>query len=528
MGKVITAKEAAALIPDGATVANTSMTICGFAEEVAIAVEERFKETSHPQNITYIHATGNGDWDKKGMNHYAHEGLIKKIISGHVGASPDMAKLVEENKIEAYFLPQGVVCQLYRSIAGKKPGVITKVGIGTFIDPRVEGGKVTTKCQEDLVTLIEINDEKWLHFKNIPIDVAILRGTYADENGNISFDKEAVLLEFLPMAIAAKNSGGIVIVEVESVVKNGTLNPKDVRVPGYLVDYVVVARPENIMQTVLHKYEPALSGQIKVPSNQVKPLPFDIRKIIARRCAMELDFDGIINLGIGMPDGVGTIAAEEGVNEGLKLTTEIGTFGGVPLAGKVFGTSINPESVIPMDEMFDFYDGGGLDLAVLGLAQTDKFGNVNVSKFGTKAMGPGGFINISQNCKKVVFCGTFTNRSEIKIENNKLVILKEGTGRKFIEKVEQITYNAQYAKKSGQEILFVTERAVFTVEEGELSLIEIAPGIDLDNDILALMDFKPRISPDLKEMKREMFQPEWGGLKRILESKMKASRLITI
>lgn len=528
MGKVISAKEAAELIPDGATVANTSMTICGFAEEIAIAVEARFKETGHPKNITYMHATGNGNWDKKGMNHYAHEGLVKKVISGHVGASPDMAKLVEEDKIEAYFLPQGVVCQLYRSIAGKKPGVITKVGLGTFIDPRVEGGKVTTKCQEDIVKLIELDGEEWLHFKNFPINVAILRGTYADENGNTTFDKEAVLLEFLPMALAAKNSGGIVIVEVESVVKSGTLNPKDVRVPGYLVDYVVVAKPENVMQTVLHKYEPALSGQTKIPTDQMKPLPFDTRKIIARRCAMELDFDAIINLGIGMPDGVGTIAAEEGVHESLKLTTEIGTFGGVPLAGKVFGTSLNPESVIPMDEMFDFYDGGGLDLAVLGLAQTDQYGNVNVSKFGPKAMGPGGFINISQNCKKVVFCGTFTNRSDIKIENNQLVIQKEGSGRKFIENVEQITYNAQYAEKLGQEILFVTERAVFTVEGGELTLIEIAPGIDLDTDILALMDFKPRISPNLKEMDRDMFQPEWGGLKRILDKKSNSSKLMTV
>lgn len=519
MNKVITADQAAAFIKDGDTVLWTTAGLCGFCEEVAIALENRFRKTASPRNLTIVHDCGCGDMKTRGMNHFAYEGLVKRLISGHIGQAPAMGQVISENKIEAYLLPQGVLAHMWRQIAGKKPGVITKVGLGTYIDPRLEGGKATPCTTEELIKLIELEGEEWLLYKTFPVNVAVIRGTTADEKGNLTMDKEALLLEALPMAQAVKNSGGIVIAQVEYLTQNHTLHPKAVKVPGVLIDYIVVAKPENHMQTMGTVFNPALAGDTKVPLASLPPLPFDARKIIARRAAMELKPNTIINLGIGVPDGIGSVAAEEGIANLLTLTTELGTYGGMPASGADFATAYNAEAIIEHEAQFDFYDGGGLDLAFLGLAQTDAGGNLNVSKFGSKVVGPGGFINITQNSKKVVFCGTFTNGAEIQFEDGKVKVLKEGKTRKFVNQVDQITFSGQYAQKVGQPVLYVTERGVFTLEEGQLTLVEIAPGIDLERDILAAMDFKPRISPALKEMHGEIFRENWGQLRLFIEAK---------
>lgn len=518
MTKVISAAKAAELIKDGDTVAASGFGLSCWAEEMGISIEERFLQTGHPQNLTVMHSSAVGNRRDKGMSHLGYEGLVKRWIGGIAIASPGMARLIEEDKCEAYNLPQGVITQLYREIAAKRPGVITKVGMGTFVDPRVEGGKMSPSTKEDIVKVIEIEGDEWLYYKSFPIQVGLIRGTTADENGNLTLEKEGLHMEVLPIAQAVRNSGGIVIAQVETVAKNGTLSPKDIKVPGILVDYVVVAKPENHFQTENTYYNPAFSGQVKIPVGGIEPLPLDERKVIARRSAAELLPNTILNLGVGIPASVGTIAAEEDVSDQLMLTTEAGSIGGVPAGLKDFGHAYNSEAIVDHDSQFDFYDGGGIDLSVLGLAQTDQFGNVNVSKFGSRVAGCGGFINISQSAKKLVFAGTFTAGGlQVKVENGKLQIVQEGKAKKFIKNVQQITFSGAYASEIHQPVVYVTERAVFELLEGKMTLTELAPGVDLQKDILAQMEFAPVISPNLKEMDAGIFEESWGKLRSIIE-----------
>lgn len=517
MSKVISAQQSAELIKDGSTVAWTTAGLCSFAEEVATAIENRFLETGHPRDLTLTHSCGCGDHKTRGMNHFGHEGLPKKIIAGHIGEAPRLGKLVAENKVECHLLPQGVITHQWRQMAGKKIGVITKVGLGTYVDPRLEGGKISDITKDDIVELINVDGEEYLYYKTWPVDVAVIRGTTADENGNMTMDKEALFLEALSLATAVKNNGGIVIAQVEYLAKPGTLHPKRVKVPGVLVDYIVIAKPENHMQTKKTYYDPALAGECKMPLGSKEPIALDERKVIARRAAMELRPNITLNLGIGMPDGVGAVAAEEGVTEMLTMTTELGNFGGMPAGGPDFPATYNSECTVDHPYMFDYYDGGGLDLCVLGLAQTDKLGNLNVSKFGPNVVGPGGFVNISSAAKKVVFVGTMTaGGAEYEIKDGTIKILKEGKVKKFVNEVNQITFSGPQAFKSGRPIYYVTERAVFTLEGGEMTLIEIAPGLDVEKDVIAAMEFRPRISKDLKEMPREIFEPQWGNLKELI------------
>lgn len=519
MSKVISAASAAELIKDGDTVAASGFGLSCWAEEMGISIEERFLNTGHPQNLTVMHASAVGNRRDKGMSHLGHEGLIKRWIGGIAIASPGMAKLIEEDKCEAYNLPQGVITQLYREIAAKRPGVITKVGMGTFVDPRVEGAKMSPSTKEDIVKVVELDGEEWLFYKSFPINVALIRGTVADENGNLTLEKEGLHMEVLPIAQAARNSGGIVIAQVESVAKAGTLNPKDIAVPGILVDHIVVAKPENHFQTENTQYNPAFSGHIKVPLESVPALPLDERKVIARRSAAELVPNTILNLGVGIPVNVSTVSAEEGVSDQLILTTEAGSIGGVPAGLKDFGHAYNSEAIVDHHAQFDFYDGGGIDLSVLGLAQTDQFGNVNVSKFGTRVAGCGGFINISQAAKKLVFAGTFTAGGlEVKVSDGKLHIIQEGKAKKFIKQVQQITFSGKYASEIKQPVIYVTERAVFELIDGKLTLTEIAPGVDLKTHILDQMEFTPAIVEDLKEMDPGMFEEHWGKLKDIVSA----------
>ncbi|HOP48173.1 MAG TPA: CoA-transferase [Desulfobacteraceae bacterium] len=519
-GKVVTAEEAVDLIRDGDTIVTAGFVGAGFAEEIAIHLKERFLKTGRPRNLTLTYPAGQGDGKAKGLNHLAIEGLVGRIICGHTGLTPGLGELVNANKIFAYNIPMGALVQLYRDIAAGKPGNLTHVGLGTFIDPRINGGKLNelTRSQgEDLIKVMNVEGKDYLFYKAFPINVAFLRGTTADTDGNITMEKEALTLDALAMAMAARNSGGIVIVQVERTAERGTLNARQVKIPGILVDCVVVARPENHWQTFGEPYSPAYSCEIKVPMQEIPPMEMSARKIIVRRAAFELKPNSIVNLGIGMPEGVSQVANEERILEYSTLTAESGMIGGLPMGGLNFGTGINIDALIDEPYQFDFYNGGGLDIAFLGMAQSDEEGNVNVSKFGPRFTGPGGFIDISQNAKKLCFVGMFTAGGlKTSAEDGRLRIDQEGRERKFVRQVEQKTFSGRYASDNQQTVLYITERCVFSLCEEGLELIEIAPGIDLETQILALMDFKPVMRRPPKLMDSRIFRLPPMGIKEDL------------
>lgn len=516
-GKVVSAEEAIRVIHNGDTIVVGGFVGTGVPEEVLKALENQFLATCFPKELTLVYTAGIGDKGEKGVNRLGHQGMLKRVIGGHWGLAPKLQKLALDAQIEAYNLPQGVISHMYRDIAAKNPRTISSVGLGTYVDPRHGGGKINEITTEDMVELIRFDDKDYLAYKTFPINVAILRGTTADTDGNVTMEKEALILDTMQMAMATKNSGGFVIVQVERIAEKGTLRSKEVKIPGILVDCIVVSKPENHWQTFVEQYNPSYSGEIKIPIQNIPSMEMSERKIIARRAAFELKPNSVVNLGIGMPEGIASVANEEKIIEYLTLTAEPGVIGGVPAGGINFGTAANTEAIIDQPSQFDFYDGGGLDIAFLGLAQADKNGNLNVSKFGRNFTGCGGFINISQNSKRIVFTGTFTAGGlEVDIKNGFLGIINEGTSKKFLNQVEQITFSGSYAISKGLDVLYITERCVFRLTPEGLELVEIAPGIDVEKDIIAHMEFRPVINNPPKLMDQRIFKDAPMGLKEDL------------
>lgn len=512
MDKLIDVQKLAASIPDGSTIALVGFGGMGQCDKILRAIRQRFDETGHPRNLTIFHTAGQSD-RQNGIEHLAVEGLVSRVIGGHWGLAPKMQRLIQENKVDAYCFPQGQLTHMLRAIANKLPGQLSPVGLGTFIDPRMGGGKFNqrTKEKEDLVELVTIAGKEWLLYKAISFDYVFIRATTADEQGNLTAEEEPLKLEILSAANATKACGGQVIAQVKYLAKKGIFHPKQVSVPGYLVDHVVVAEDYETEHRQLPScvYHPVFSGDVKVPTAS-KTVPLDIRKVIGRRAVLELNQPAVVNLGIGIPgDVIGPIAEEEKISDQIILTLESGIIGGVPVGANEFGVARNAEAIIDHEYLFDYYHGTGVDIAFMGAAEVDRQGNVNVSQFAGRSVGCGGFIDITQPAKKVVFCTTFTGKNlNISLAEGKVTIVQEGEVKKFTQQVEQITFSGRYAVEQGQEVIYVTERAVFTLTEHGLMLTEIAPGIQLERDILAQMSFEPLIAPELKQMDSRIFQPK--------------------
>lgn len=511
--KVVTAAEAIALIRDGDAVVVEGFAGQCFAEELTLALEERFLRTGSPRDLTIAFAVAQGDRQGRGTERLCHPGLLRRAVGGHWGMSGALGRLAVDNSIEAYNLPQGVIAQLFRDTAAGKPGLLTKVGLGTFVDPRYGGGKINDRTTDDVVELMTIGGEEYLFYKAFDrLDIAFLRGTTADPAGNITMEHEALFLEQLAVATAVHNRGGLVVVQVERIADDGVLRPKDVKIPGVLVDCVVVSSPARHWQTFGTPYSAALSGELRVPLSGVAALPLSPRKVVARRAAMELRPNSVVNLGIGMPEGVASVAAEEHVLDYITLTAEPGVIGGMPLGGLDFGSAINGHAILDQPAQFDFYDGGGLDAAFLGMAQADRQGNVNVSRFGPKLAGSGGFINISQNAKKVIFMGTFLAPSRTQVRDGRIEVTDGVAAAKFLDEVEQRTFSGQYAAAAGRPVLYVTERCVFRLTPDGLELVEIAPGLDVERDVLRHVGFDPIVNGEPAPMDARIFRDPPMGL----------------
>ena len=506
MSKVKSMQEALDLIKDGSVVAATGFVLWGLADEVFKAVEDRFLETGHPNNLTCVY-TGSAGLEDSGFDRWAHDGLIGKIIMGHTGLNPKIPAYINANKCQAYNFPMGVVQNMYRASLQGKKGFLSKIGLKTFVDPRLDGGKMNDVTTEDIVKLVEFDGEEWLYYPVPKFDVAIIRGTTADENGNVSVEEECGPMNMRDLAMGVKACGGKVIVQVKNL-SGSKLPGASIEIPGVFVDAVVVSKEPEKYHRMTSKiyYDASRTGRFDIPVDSMEALPLNVRTVIARRCAMELKPESIVNLGIGIPTLVASVAGEEGFSDDLIMSAEDGMLGGIPGTGDTFGCAVNTMGTLSMAYNFDLYDGGNLSMAVEGLAECDAKGNINVGKFGTMMPGCGGFIDVTQPTPLVIFAGTFTaGGAKYAVGNGKLTILQEGKSRKFREHVQQVTFSAEYAAQSGQKVLYVTERAVLRLTKDGIVLEEIAPGVDLQKDILDQMDFKPILSENLKRMDARIF-----------------------
>ncbi len=506
--------EAVRHIPDNAVIGTSSFGIGGLPEQLIAGVGEYYEENQHPKNITLATTAGIGVGKGRGLDHLIKPGLLKRAVVSHIATSPIANQAAHQNDYELFMIPQGMIGKLYQNAASRGPGVFSKVGIDTFVDPNNEGGKMNdmAKDNEDIVESIELNGERWLHYKPLPINVAFIKASYADQNGNLSMKRESAFLESVSLATAAHNAGGVVIAQVEEMVENHSIPAQEVAVPGMLVDYVVVnEKPEYHMQTAGTVYSPILSNEIRIARDaKYYKKPLDPKRVMVRRASQEIPKDSIVNLGNGIAASVGEVIAEADALKDYHLTTDLGAVGGLPATGYNYAPNINADAVINTEDMFNLYHGKGLDVAVLGFGQMNALGNMNTTKIGDYFIGPGGMIDISNGADKIVFVGTHVVKGKTEVVDGKIVVTEEGIGPKFVSDLQYVTFSAEYAHKMGKEILVITDRAVFDfTEEGKMRLIEIAPGLNLEKDVLDWMAFKPVISDQLREMDAALFNEDW-------------------
>ena len=509
--------EAVKHIPDNAVIGTASFGIGGLPEQLIAGLGEYYEEHQHPKNITFATTAGIGVGKGRGLDHLVKPGLLKRAVVSHIATSPIANQAAHQNHYELFMIPQGMIGKLYQNAASQGPGVFSKVGIDTFVDPNNQGGKMNDRALESdaIVDSIELNGERWLHYKPLPINVAFIKASYADQNGNLSMKRESALLESLSLATAAHNAGGVVIAQVEQMVENHTIPAQEVVVPGMLVDFIVVnEKPEYHMQTAGTVYSPILSNEIRVARDaKYYKKPLDSKRVMVRRASQEIPKGAIVNLGNGIAASVGEVIAEADALKDYHLTTDLGAVGGLPATGYDYAPNINADAVINTEDMFNLYHGNGLDVAVLGFGQMNEVGNMNTTKIGDYFIGPGGMIDISNGADKIVFVGTHVVKGKTEVKDGKIVIKEEGVGPKFVSDLQYVTFSAEYAHKMGKEILIITDRAVFDfTNEGKMRLIEIAPGLNLQKDVLDWMAFKPVISVQLREMNAALFKEDWSKM----------------
>jgi len=515
--KIISVEEAASLVKDNSVLSVNGFGSISHPEEFDIALQKRFLKTGYPRNLTIYEVTGQGVFNPKEMfDRLAIDGLIRRVFSGHFASMPGIAKMVADGRIEGYNFPQGVMSHLLRASAGRKPGIISKIGLHTFVDPRWGGGRLNEISKETWVKLFKIDNKEYLFYSMPALDFGVIRGTTADPEGNITMEKEALILDAMALVEAVRANGGTAIAQVERI-SSSPANPHDVVVPGLFLDAVYVCPNQKLC--FIEKYNPTYTGEKRIKDEEIPKALEEIEAlngkagkrrnlvhyIIARRASKEVRKGNVCNFGIGIPEIVSSLLDRKAME--LIFTVEAGVIGGMPSRGISFGAGINPSAIIDQGSQFDFYDGGNLDISFLGALEIDESGSVNVSQVGNKIAGVGGFINLTQSAKRLVFCFPFTAKGlDVTFENGKLKILSEGKIPKFRKEVQQVSFNGNYAHKRGQEVIYVTERCVFKLEKGRLTLIEVAPGIDVEKDIFAKMPFRPQVAENIKIMDAEFFE----------------------